>query len=110
MLPVDGSQGTDTSVAWWVSRSQYFNHFGWLRDGDSKVSTPRAFIKACVALALASGTFFTASAYGQSPAARPDSTVAVSEAKPGSCRDQGRGNGVRRAGTRSRATDKERSL
>jgi hypothetical protein len=48
------------------------------------VSTPRALIKACIALALASGTFFTASAYGQSAAARPDSTVAVSEAKPGS--------------------------
>ena len=110
MLPVDGSQGTDTSVAWWVSRSQYFNHFGWLRDGDSKVSTPRAFIKACVALALASGTFFTASAYGQSPAARPDSTVAVSEAKPGSAETKVAATESAAAGTRSRATDKERSL
>ena len=48
------------------------------------MSIPRAFIKASVALALTSVTFFTTSAFGQSPAARPNSTVAVSEAKPGS--------------------------
>ena len=48
------------------------------------VSIPRAFIKASVALALTSVTFFTTSASGQSPAARPNSAVAVSEPKPGS--------------------------
>ena len=48
------------------------------------MSIPRAFIKASVALALTSVAFFTTSAFGQSPAARPNSTVAVSEPKPGS--------------------------
>ena len=44
---------------------------------------PRAFIKASVALALTSSTFFALSASGQSPAARPNSTVAVSEPQSG---------------------------
>ena len=48
------------------------------------MSIPRAFIKTSVALALTSVTFFTTSASGQSPAAQPNSTVAVSEPKPGS--------------------------
>ena len=48
------------------------------------LSISRAFSKASVALALTSATFFTTSASGQSSAARPNSTVAVSEAKPGS--------------------------
>lgn len=48
------------------------------------MSILRAFIKALVALALTSVTFFTTSASGQSRAARPDSTVAISEPKPGS--------------------------
>jgi hypothetical protein len=47
------------------------------------VSIPRAFIKASVALALTSVTFFTTAASGQSPAARPNSTVAVSEPQTG---------------------------
>jgi hypothetical protein len=38
------------------------------------VSIPRAFIKASVALSLTSVTFFTTSAFGQSPATRPNST------------------------------------
>jgi hypothetical protein len=46
------------------------------------VSIPRAFIKASVALALTSGTFFSTSAFGQSPAAQPSSTVTASEPKP----------------------------
>ena len=45
------------------------------------MSIPRAFIKASVALALTSVTFFTTSASGQSPAAGPNSTAAVSEPK-----------------------------
>jgi hypothetical protein len=48
------------------------------------VPIPRPFIKASVALALASVAVFTTSASGQSPAARPDGTAAVSEPKPGS--------------------------
>ena len=48
------------------------------------MSIPRPFIKASVAFALTSVTVFTTSASGQSPAARPNSTVAVSEAKSGS--------------------------
>ena len=52
------------------------------------MSIPRAFIKASVALALTSVTFFTTSASGQSPAARPNSTVAVSEPKPGSAENR----------------------
>jgi hypothetical protein len=48
------------------------------------VSIPRAFSKASVTLALTSATFFATSASGQPPAARPNSTVAVSEPKPGS--------------------------
>ena len=55
--------------------------------GRFNVSIPRAFIKASVALALTSVTFFTTSASGQSPAAPPNSTVAVSEPKPGSADD-----------------------
>ena len=43
------------------------------------MSIPRAFIKASVALALTFVPFLTTSAYGQSSAAPPDSTVAVSE-------------------------------
>jgi hypothetical protein len=52
--------------------------------GRFNVSILRAFIKASVALALTSVTFFTTSASGQSSAARPNSTAAVSEPKPGS--------------------------
>jgi hypothetical protein len=48
------------------------------------VSILRAFIKASVALALTLVPFFTTSASGQSDVARPNSTVAVSEPKPGS--------------------------
>jgi hypothetical protein len=48
------------------------------------VSIPRAFIKASVALALTSVLFFTTSAFGQSPAATPNITAAVSEPKPAS--------------------------
>ena len=89
MLPVDGSQGTGHFPWPGGCRDPIISTISdWLRDGDSKVSTPRAFIKACVALALASGPFFTASAYAQSPAATPDSTVAVSEAKPGSAENK----------------------
>jgi hypothetical protein len=46
------------------------------------VSIPRAFIKPSIAFALTSVTFFTTSASGQSPAAPPNSTVAVSDPKP----------------------------
>jgi hypothetical protein len=52
--------------------------------GRFNVSIPRAFIKSSVALALTSVPFFTTSASGQAPAPRPNSTVAVSEPKPGS--------------------------
>ena len=45
------------------------------------LSIPRAFIKVSVALALTSITFFTTSASGQSPAARPNSTVAAATLK-----------------------------
>ena len=48
------------------------------------MSIPRAFIKASVALALMSVLLFTTSAFGQSPAATPNITAAVSESKPGS--------------------------
>jgi hypothetical protein len=48
------------------------------------VSILGACIKTSVALALTSVTIFTTSASGQSPAAQPNSTVAVSEPKPGS--------------------------
>ena len=48
------------------------------------MSIPRVFIKASVALALTSVPFFTTSAFGQSSADRPGSTVAVSEPKPAS--------------------------
>jgi hypothetical protein len=57
-----------------VSQSQYFNHFGLASGGRFHVSIPRAFIKASVALSLTSVTFFTTSAFGQSPATRPNST------------------------------------
>lgn len=52
------------------------------------MSIRRAFIKASVALALTSVTFFTTSASGLSPATRPDSTVAVSEPKSGSAENR----------------------
>ena len=48
------------------------------------MSIPRAYLKASVALALTSVAIFTTSASGQSPAAPPDSTVAVSVPVPGS--------------------------
>ena len=57
---------------------------GWRREGRFRVSIPRAFIKASLALALTSGPFLTTSASGQSPAAPPSSPVAASEPKPGS--------------------------
>ena len=47
------------------------------------VSIPRAFVKASVASALTSVPLLTTPASGQSPAARPDSTVAVSERPSG---------------------------
>jgi len=47
------------------------------------VSILRGFINASVALALTFVLFLTTSAYGQSPAAQPNSTVAVSEPTPG---------------------------
>ena len=53
------------------------------------MSIPRAFIKASVALAVTSVTFFPSSASGQSPAARPNSTAAVLEPKPGSAEGRG---------------------
>ena len=52
------------------------------------MSIPRAFIKPSVALALTSVTFFTTSASGQSPSTQPNSTVAVSEPKPGSAENR----------------------
>jgi hypothetical protein len=52
------------------------------------MSIPRAFIEASLALALMSVTFFATYASGQSPAARPNSTVAVSEPKPGSAENR----------------------
>ena len=52
------------------------------------MSIPCAFIGASLALAFTSVTFFTTSASGQSPAARPNSTVAVSEPKPGSAENR----------------------
>jgi len=52
------------------------------------MSIPCAFIEASLALAFTSVTFFTTSASGQSPAARPNSTVAVSEPKPGSAENR----------------------
>ncbi len=51
------------------------------RDGfgmEIHVSLSRVFIKASVALALTSVTFFATTASGQSPAAQPDSTTPVS--------------------------------
>jgi hypothetical protein len=51
------------------------------------VSIPRPFIRASVAWALTSVTFFTTSASGQSPAG-PNSTVAVSEPKSGSAESE----------------------
>ena len=64
----------------------------WLanRDGSwrSNVSIPRALIKASVALALTSVPFLTTSAFGQSPAARPNSSVAVSEPTPDSAENK----------------------
>jgi len=53
------------------------------------VSIPRAFMRASVALALTFVPFLTPSVFGQSPAARPDGTVAVSEPTPGSTENRG---------------------
>jgi hypothetical protein len=47
------------------------------------VSIPRAFIKAAVAFALTPVSFFATAAYGQAPATRPNSTIAVSQPTPG---------------------------
>ena len=47
------------------------------------MSIPRAFIKAAVALAVTPVSFFATSASGQSPSTRPESTIAVSQSKPG---------------------------
>ena len=64
------------------------DHF-WMASGwRSTVSIPRPFIKASVALALTSVAFVTTSASGQSPATAPNSTVAVSEPKPGSAENR----------------------
>ena len=52
------------------------------------MSIPRALIKASVALAFTSVPFLTTSAFGQSPAARPNSSVAVSEPKPDSAENK----------------------
>ena len=60
------------------------NRFGMASGWRFSVSIPRPFIRASVALALASVAVVTTSASGQSPAARPDSTAAISEPKPGS--------------------------
>ncbi len=46
------------------------------------MSIPRAFITASVALALTSVPYFTTSAFGQSLAAQPNSTVAAEDPKP----------------------------
>ena len=46
------------------------------------MSIRRAFVRASVALALTSVPFFTPAAFGQSPAARPGTTVAADEPKP----------------------------
>ena len=51
------------------------------------MSISRTFIKASVALALTSVVFAT-SAFGQSPAATPNRTAAVSEPKPGSAENR----------------------
>ena len=55
------------------------------------MSIPRTLIKASVALALTSVPFFTTSASGQAPPTRPNSTVAVSEPKPGSAEGAAQG-------------------
>ena len=52
------------------------------------MSIPRAFFTASVALALTSVTVFTTSASGQSPAARQDTTAAVSEPTPDSAENR----------------------
>ena len=87
------------------------DHFGMASGWRSSVSIPRAFFKASVALALTSVTFFTTSASGQSPAARPNSTVAVSEPTPGSAENrvaaeepQSKGSGERNRGHEERRT------
>jgi hypothetical protein len=49
----------------------------------------RALVKTSVALTLASVPFFTTSAFGQTPAARPSSSASVSEPKPGSAEKSG---------------------
>src|SRR5688572_15782573 len=77
----------EASVAWRVSQSQYFNHFRMAPAGRFNVSIPRTFIQASVALALTS-VVFTTSAFGQSPAATPNRTAAVSEPKPGSAENR----------------------
>jgi hypothetical protein len=70
-----------------LSQSQYFNQFR-IAPGEINVSIPRAFIRASVALALTFVPFLASSASGQSPAARPESTVAVSEPTPGSAENR----------------------
>jgi len=75
-------------MAWRVSQSQYFDHFVMVSGGKFNVSIPRQFVKASVALALTSVTVFTTSASGQSPAAQPNSTLAVSEPKPGTAENR----------------------
>ncbi len=52
---------------------------GWLREGDLTCRYAAHSSRLSVALALTSVMFFTTSASGQSPATRPNSTVAVSE-------------------------------
>lgn len=50
--------------------------------------TARSFMQASVALALMSVPFLTTPAFGQSPAARPSSSVAVTEPKPDSAQNE----------------------
>src|SRR4029450_9957204 len=56
--------------------------------GEPNVSILRAFMRASVALALTFVPFLTSPASGQSPAARPDSAVAVSEPTPGNAENK----------------------
>src|SRR4029453_17442178 len=56
--------------------------------GELNVSLLRAFMRASVALALTFVPFLTSPASGQSPAARPDSAVAVSEPTPGNAENK----------------------
>ena len=65
---------TGTSVARRVSLVQYFDHFEMASGGQLTVSLPRAFIRASVALAFTSVTFFTSSAFGQPASAAAPQT------------------------------------